>query len=95
MKRRLGWCVLSAISACCLCGLPPLRSRRAEIVVEKDIVYGTGGGKDLKLNLARPEHANGLLPAIVYIHGGGWRGGDRKTYTRTTSKRRPGADMSP
>lgn len=79
MKRRGGWCVLSMISASVL-GLAAVPLRGAEIVVEKDIVYGTGGGKDLKLNLARPERADGLLPAIIYIHGGGWRYGDRKDY---------------
>ncbi len=79
MKRRMSWCVLSAISTLTLwLAAAPLQA--AEVVVEKDIVYGTGGGKDLKLNLARPEHPNGLLPAIVYIHGGGWRYGDRKDY---------------
>ena len=50
------------------------------MIVEKDIVYGTGDGKELKLNLARPERAEGLLPGLVYIHGGGWRDGDRKDY---------------
>ena len=30
--------------------------------------------------MARPEHAEGLLPGIVYIHGGGWSGGARSAY---------------
>jgi len=50
------------------------------VVVEKDITYGKGGTEDLKLDLARPEHADGLLPGIVYIHGGGWSGGNRTAY---------------
>jgi acetyl esterase/lipase len=77
MTRRRGGSVLAAISACGL-WVAAVPARGAEIVVEKDIVYGTGGGKDLKLNLARPEQTNGLVPGIVYIHGGGWIGGDRK-----------------
>jgi acetyl esterase/lipase len=52
----------------------------AGVVVEKDITYGKGGDEDLKLDLARPEHAEGLLPGIVYIHGGGWSGGARSAY---------------
>jgi acetyl esterase/lipase len=52
----------------------------AGVVVEKDITYGKGGNEDLKLDLARPEHAEGLLPGIVYIHGGGWSGGSRIGY---------------
>jgi acetyl esterase/lipase len=53
----------------------------AGVVVEKDIVYGKGGTEDLKLDLARPELTEGLRPGIVYIHGGGWSGGNRKAYT--------------
>ncbi len=52
----------------------------ANVAVEKDITYGKGGTEDLKLDLARPERAEGQLPAIVYIHGGGWSGGARKDY---------------
>jgi len=52
----------------------------AGVVLEKDITYGKGGNEDLKLDLARPEHAEGLLPGIVYIHGGGWSGGARSAY---------------
>jgi acetyl esterase/lipase len=75
----MGLCVLSAISTLTL-GFAAAPLAAAEVVVEKDIVYGTGGGKDLKLDLARPEQSSGLLPAIVYIHGGGWQGGNREMY---------------
>src|SRR5579863_4442287 len=54
--------------------------RAADVVVEKDIVYGKGGEKELKLDLARPEQSSGLLPAVVYIHGGGWQAGNRSAY---------------
>jgi acetyl esterase len=38
-----------------------------------EVVYGTGGGRDLKLWLyARPDERS---PGIVFIHGGGWVGG--------------------
>ena len=79
MKRRMGLCVLPAILTLTL-GFAAAPLTAAEVVVEKDIVYGTGGGKDLKLDLARPEQSHGLLPAIVYIHGGGWQGGSRDGY---------------
>jgi acetyl esterase/lipase len=52
----------------------------ADATVEKGIVYGKGGTHELMLDLAQPEPSNGLLPAIVYIHGGGWRYGDRSAY---------------
>lgn len=51
-----------------------------EIVVEEDVAYGRGGDVDLKLDLARPADRKGPFPAIVFIHGGGWRGGNRAAY---------------
>lgn len=87
MTRRFGWYVLPVVFTL---GLPlassPLRGEGDEaglknnIVVENDIVYGKGGDTELKLNLARPDHSQGLLPAIICIHGGGWRYGNRKDY---------------
>jgi acetyl esterase/lipase len=79
MTRRLGLCFFS-LTAVFAGSFAVPRLQAAEVIVEKDIVYGTGGTKQLKLNLARPEQANGLLPGLVFIHGGGWRGGDRSMY---------------
>ncbi|MCG6158288.1 alpha/beta hydrolase [Rubinisphaera margarita] len=60
-----------------LCLLPAITL--AEITVEENIIYGTGGGQELMLDLARPD-GEGPFPAIVFIHGGGWHGGSRKGY---------------
>jgi acetyl esterase/lipase len=51
-----------------------------EISLKVGIIYGLGGGEPLKLDLASPDPAAGELPAIVFIHGGGWRYGDRTAY---------------
>ena len=51
-----------------------------EIEFRPDIEYGTGGGEPLRLNLARPKNAAGPLPAVVFIHGGGWSGGKREVH---------------
>ena len=48
------------------------------IVVERDLVIGKGGTQDLHANLAYPKEGSKLLPAIIYIHGGGWIGGSYK-----------------
>ncbi len=50
-----------------------------EIIVEENITYGRAGDTELKLDLARPI-GDGPFPAIVFIHGGGWSGGDRRAY---------------
>jgi acetyl esterase/lipase len=40
-----------------------------------NVVYGTGGGQELKLDLYAPANPSGPLPAVVLIHGGGWCSG--------------------
>jgi acetyl esterase/lipase len=47
---------------------------------EYDVVYGTGGGEDLRLNLYAPRDLPGPLPAIVIIHGGGWCDGSKDEF---------------
>ncbi|MCL4206224.1 MAG: alpha/beta hydrolase [Pirellulaceae bacterium] len=50
-----------------------------QIVIEDNITYGKAGETELKLDLARPQ-GDGPFPAIVFIHGGGWSGGNRQAY---------------
>lgn len=50
-----------------------------EIVVENDVEYSNPDGQHLQLNLARPTGA-GPYPAILCIHGGGFRAGTRQGY---------------
>lgn len=50
--------------------------------VESDIVYASPGGRDLKLDLHRPE--GGGVPtrtAVILVHGGGWMVGERGMIT--------------
>ena len=50
-----------------------------KVVIEDNITYGKAGDTELKLDLARPQ-GDGPFPAIVFIHGGGWSGGNRQGY---------------
>jgi len=46
--------------------------------VERDITYRTIEGAPLNLDLYSPaDRGNRPAPLAVYIHGGGWRGGDK------------------
>lgn len=43
-----------------------------------DLVYGKAGDVDLKLDLYLPKtEAKKPLPVVVWIHGGGWSGGNK------------------
>jgi acetyl esterase/lipase len=48
------------------------------IQVRRDIIYGTVNGIDLKLDVYKPN-LPGPLPAIIFVHGGGWVQGDKRT----------------
>jgi acetyl esterase/lipase len=45
--------------------------------VEKDITYSNLDIINLKLDIYYPLAASGLLPAVIYLHGGGWIQGDK------------------
>ena len=51
-----------------------------KVIFERDIEYASPDGAHLQLNLARPKSAAGLRPAILCIHGGGFRAGNREGY---------------
>lgn len=48
-----------------------------DVVFERDIGYCPLEDEVLKLNLAMPKDAAAELPAVILIHGGAWRQGDR------------------
>ncbi len=49
------------------------------VEVTRNIEYCQGGGHSLLLDVYRPkERATAPAPAVLWIHGGGWRGGDKE-----------------
>ena len=48
------------------------------IVVYHNVVTGKGGTNDLHAEIAYPKDTTKPLPAIIFIHGGGWIGGSDK-----------------
>lgn len=51
-----------------------------EIVTEQNLTYAEVGDVKLQLDLARPKDGDGPFPGIVFIHGGGWSGGNRHAF---------------
>ena len=52
------------------------------VTFERDVPYAEAGGAKLQLNLARPKGVAGPLPAVLCIHGGGFRAGSREGYNK-------------
>jgi acetyl esterase/lipase len=59
------------------------KAQRARVVPEdleliRDVVYGKGGDKELKLDILRPKQPPAEpMPVVVYIHGGAWKAGSK------------------
>jgi acetyl esterase/lipase len=52
------------------------------VVFERDIEFANTDNEHLQLNLARPKTGEGPFPAVVCIHGGGFRAGKRESYDK-------------
>lgn len=51
--------------------------QEGRVTIEEDIVFGEGGGRPLQCDVfLPPEHGVGRA-AVLLVHGGGWRSGDR------------------
>jgi acetyl esterase/lipase len=50
------------------------------VVFERGLEFANPDGQHLQLDLARPRTGDGLLPAVICIHGGGFRAGTREGY---------------
>ena len=46
-----------------------------DVQIEKDLVFAAPDGSDLTVDIYRPPHDD--APVTVYVHGGGWRSGDK------------------
>lgn len=59
--------------------------------VTRDVEYGKAGGESLRLDIYLPrDRSEELHPAVIYIHGGGWRGGDKSRGAQATELVRRG-----
>ncbi|MHB1080783.1 MAG: alpha/beta hydrolase fold domain-containing protein [Prosthecobacter sp.] len=47
------------------------------VKAHRDLVYVEGGHERHKLDLYLPEKAEGPLPLIIWVHGGGWQNGSK------------------
>jgi acetyl esterase/lipase len=52
------------------------------VVFERDIEFANPDNQHLQVNLAMPKDGKGPFPAVVCIHGGGFRAGKRESYDK-------------
>jgi len=65
-------------------GLDPLINKTPpvpeNVTAIKNIEYKNINEKSLQLDIYQPKNLTRPAPLLVFIHGGGWRGGDRADY---------------
>lgn len=56
-----------------------LKDAPKNVIIEADIAYRPGDSKAWRLDLVRPRRdGQKARPALVFIHGGGWKNGDKR-----------------
>ena len=76
MAPRRSLIVAVTLMACL--SLAPAQARQSAVEMTT-LPYATRGRQELLLDLYLPKDAGRPLPVIVFLHGGGWRGGTRTT----------------
>src|SRR5579864_3976786 len=80
MKLTLikGLLLLTVVGLCCSQAF----SQTDNVQVKKDVIYATHDGVQLAGDLYIPA-GGGQHPAIMFMHGGGFRGGSKSSYNVT------------
>jgi acetyl esterase len=60
----------------------------------EDTTFPVGPTGSVRIRIVRPEGATGVLPAVVYLHGGGWVLGDADTHDRLVRELAVGANVA-
>jgi acetyl esterase/lipase len=76
---RLRWLAGSIVALAFIATVPPTGAT-AGTEVRRDVRYGTANGKPLLLDAYVPAGGPERRPAVVMIHGGGWRTGDKASW---------------
>jgi acetyl esterase/lipase len=78
--------LLVTLSATASTSRQPGRNNRSRVpegvTVERDIVYARVGDRDLPLDIYVPDNGARPMPVIIWIHGGGWKGGSKGGISR-------------
>jgi acetyl esterase/lipase len=81
MPRRNGsllWIAVIAFGFPSLVNAAKPEQDDSDLEIREEVEYGVAGGEKLMLDIAKPKNAEGKLPCVMLIHGGGWQAGHRK-----------------
>lgn len=84
-KSRVGACSLLCLALLCLSAAPTTAQDVATWAIEvgqnyrlvPDVTYLVADGYEAKLDVIAPRDTSAPRPTLLYIHGGGWVGGDK------------------
>ncbi|MER3416598.1 MAG: alpha/beta hydrolase [Gemmataceae bacterium] len=82
MEAKKTWSVAFAACLIVMGALVPGVGLQEVFQLHEDVVFGKGGQEQLKLDIAVPTGGKGPYPAIVLVHGGGWKFGSYKDFSR-------------
>ena len=60
------------------------------VTVHRDLIYGRVGERELPLDLYLPPDTSSAVPVVIWVHGGGWRGGSKGNGGRALNMTRRG-----
>jgi len=78
---RCGWLLVAAFLPVAWASAQPARpppALPAGATVERDLAYVTAGHERQRLDLYLPPGTGTPRPLIIWVHGGGWSGGDKR-----------------
>jgi len=83
-KPPVGYHFVGPTYLALMIGLEDMINKEPDIPEEieeiKDIEYKNVDGKSLQMDFYRPKGLSEAAPLLVFIHGGGWKGGKRSDY---------------
>jgi acetyl esterase len=60
----------------------------------KDVSFPVGPSGAVSARIVRPRRLTGLLPVVLYFHGGGWISGNKETHDRLVREIANGANVA-
>jgi acetyl esterase/lipase len=69
---------ISALVVCIgVASMVAVKAAPPKLTIDQDLAYSKLGSRELKLDIARPAEGDGPFPAVLVIHGGAWRQGNK------------------